>query len=223
MSARQVIDLSHLIADGAVTYPGLPAPSITWELTHEQSRANYDQGTEFAFVRLDLVGSTGTYLDAPLHRYVGGADVTGYDLARLVSVPGVVLRFPEGSEGWPAIAADAFAGLDLAGKAVLIHTGWASRFGTPEYVGGHPHLTEAAASLLADAGVALVGIDSLNIDGTSGGTRPVHTALLAAGVPIVEHLRGLELLPEDGFEFSAIPLPFVGLATSPVRAVAVLD
>ena len=223
MTAKRVIDLSHHIADGDVTYPGLAAPSIAWELTHEQSRANYDEGTEFAFVRLNLVGSTGTYLDAPLHRYVDGADVNGYDLDRLVSVPGVVVRVTAADAGWPAIDADAFSGLDLTGRAVLIHTGWASRFGTPEYVGGHPHLTEAAAVLLADAGVALVGIDSLNIDGTAGGTRPVHSTLLAAGIPIVEHLRGLELLPDAGFAFSAIPLPFVGLATSPVRAVAVLD
>jgi kynurenine formamidase len=222
MAISRVIDLSHRIADGSVTYPGLPAPSITWDVTHEQSRANYDEGTEFSFVRLNMTGNTGTYLDSPLHRFEGGADVTAFDLDRLVSVPALVVRFPEGSVGWPAIDADALAGLDLAGKAVLIHTGWASRFGTPQYVGGHPYLTEAAAAALVAAGVAVVGIDSLNIDSTAGGTRPAHTTLLAAGVPIVEHLRGLELLPDAGFAFSAIPLNFERLATSPVRAVAVV-
>lgn len=222
MAGRRVIDLSHRIADGDVTYPGLPTPSITWDVTHEQSRPRYDPGTEFSFVRLNMTGNTGTYLDSPLHRFEGGADVTGFGLDRLVSVPGLVVRVAEGSRGWPAIDADAFAGLPLAGRAVLIHTGWASRFGTPAYVGGHPYLTAGAAAVLSEAGVALVGIDSLNIDGTAGGTRPAHTTLLAAGVPIVEHLRGLEQLPDDGFEFSAIPLNFVGLATSPVRAVAVV-
>lgn len=222
MDNTRVIDLSHRIADGTITYPGLPAPSITWDVTHEQSRPHYDEGTEFSFVRLNMTGNTGTYLDSPLHRFEGGGDVTAFDLARLVSVPGVVVRVSSTDPGWPSIGPDAFQGVDLTGKAVLIHTGWASRFGTPEYVGGHPHLTEAAAAALADAGVALVGIDSLNIDGTDGGTRPAHTTLLAAGVPIVEHLRGLEQLPDSGFEFSAIPLNFEGLATSPVRAVAVL-
>ncbi len=222
MASRHVIDLSHRIADGTVTYPGLPAPSITWEVTHEQSRPNYDDGTEFSFVRLNMTGNTGTYLDSPLHRFEGGADVTAFDLNRLVSVPALVARIAEGSAGWPAIDADALAGLDLAGKAVLFHTGWASRFGTPEYVGGHPYLTEAAAAALVAAGVALVGIDSLNSDSTARGSRPAHTTLLAAGVPIVEHLRGLELLPDAGFAFSAIPLNFEGLATSPVRAVAVV-
>jgi kynurenine formamidase len=222
MARRRVVDLSHRIADGTVTYPGLPAPSITWDVTHEQSRPNYDEGTEFSFVRLNMTGNTGTYLDSPLHRFEGGADVTAFDLNRLVSVPGFVVRVVEHAGGWPAIDADALAGLDLAGKAVLFHTGWASRFGTPEYVGGHPYLTESAAAALVEARVAVVGIDSLNIDGTEGGSRPVHTTLLAAGVPIVEHLRGLELLPDDGFAFSAIPLNFEGLATSPVRAVAVV-
>jgi len=222
MAGRHVIDLSHRIADGTVTYPGLPAPSITWDVTHEQSRPNYDEGTEFSFVRLNMTGNTGTYLDSPLHRFEGGADVTGFDLDRLVSVPGVVVRVAEGSAGWPAIDADAFAGLDLAGKAVLFHTGWASRFSTPEYVGGHPYLTEDAAAALVAAWAAVVGIDSLNIDRTEGGTRPAHTTLLAAGVPIVEHLRGLELLPDAGFAFTAVPLNFEGLATSPVRAVAVV-
>jgi len=222
MNAKRVIDLSHRIADGTVTYPGLPAPSITWDVSHEQSRSQYDPGTEFSFVRLNMTGNTGTYLDAPLHRFVDGADVTEFDLHRLVSVPGLVVRFPEASLGWPAIGADAFAGLELTGKAVLIHTGWAARFGTPAYVGGHPYLTQEAAESLVGIGVALVGIDSLNIDGTTGGSRPAHTTLLAAGVPIVEHLRGLELLPDAGFEFSAIPLNLIGLATSPVRAVAVL-
>lgn len=223
MTTRRVIDLSHRIADGTVTYPGLPAPSIAWELTHEQSRPRYDAGTEFSFVQVTMSGSTGTYLDSPLHRFADGADVTSYDLDRLVSVPGVVVRVCDADAGWPAIDASAVTGMGLAGKAVLFHTGWASRFGTPEYVGGHPHLTAAAAEALVEAGVALVGIDSLNIDGTAGGTRPVHTTLLAAGIPIVEHLRGLELLPDEGFEFSAIPLNFAGLTTSPVRAVAVVS
>jgi len=222
VTGKRVIDLSHRIADGAVTYPGLPTPSITWDVTHAQSRPHYDEGTEFSFVRLNMTGNTGTYLDSPLHRFEDGADVTAFDLDRLVSVPALVVRVVEGAAGWPAITADVLAGLDLAGKAVLFHTGWASRFGTPEYVGGHPYLTEEAAVALVAAGVALVGIDSLNIDSTEGGTRPAHTTLLAAGVPIVEHLRGLELLPDDGFAFSAIPLNLVGLATSPVRAVAVV-
>ncbi|WP_084104418.1 cyclase family protein [Demequina sp. NBRC 110056] len=223
----RIVDLSHPIADGTVTTPGQPAARIGWWRTHEDTEELYAEGTSFAFSHLDIIGGTGTYLDAPLHRYADGADALGIDLARLTAVPGVVVDVPDALDSRAsdarAVDADAFAGLELAGRAVLVRTGWSERFGRPDYVGGHPHLTSGAAELLAASGCALVGIDSPNIDSTEGDDRPVHSTLLAAGVPIIEHLTNLAALPAAGFALTALPLPFVGLATSPVRVVAQVE
>ena len=213
-----IADLSHPIADATVTTPGQPGPRIGFWKTHAETRELYGEDTSFAFSHLDMIGATGTYLDAPLHRFEHGADVASLPLERLVNVPGIVVDAPFALGD--VVDADAVAGLDVRGRAVLVRTGWDAKFGTPAYVGGHPHLTAQAAAALVAGGAAIVGIDSVNIDSTAGGLRPVHTALLAAGIPVVEHLRGLDVLPRDGFAFTATPLNFVGLATSPVRAVA---
>ncbi|HEY6635178.1 MAG TPA: cyclase family protein [Acidimicrobiia bacterium] len=210
-----LVDLSHPIRDGEVTYPGLPAPVIRTHLSREQSRANYSEGTEFQIGGIDMVANTGTYVDAPFHRYPEGGDIASVPLRRLVGVPGVVVDATE-----TRIGPEVFADTDTWGRAVLVRTGWDRRFGGDGYLGGHPHLTEAAATRLVDGGAALVGIDSANIDDTSGGTRPAHSALLAAGIPIVEHLANLDRLPTGPFEFFAIPAPVVGMGTFPVRAVA---
>lgn len=210
-----LVDLSHPIRDGEVTYPGLPAPVIRTHLSREQSRANYSEGTEFQIGGIDMVANTGTYVDAPFHRYPEGGDIASLPLSRLVGVPGVVVDATE-----TRIGPEVFADTETWGRAVLVRTGWDRRFGGDGYLGGHPHLTEGAATRLVDGGAALVGIDSANIDDTSGGTRPAHTALLAAGIPIVEHLANLDRLPDGDFELFAIPAPVVGMGTFPVRAVA---
>jgi kynurenine formamidase len=214
--AHRIVDLTQVIKDGLVTYPGFPAPEITAHLTHEESHANYAPGTEFHIARISMVGNTGTYLDAPMHRYPGGDDLAGLPIALLVDLDGLVVR----SEG--VITRELLLPFDVRGKAVLLHTGWSRHFGTPGYASGHPYLEGDAAAWLAEQGAALVGIDSLNIDGTSGGERPAHTILLAAGIPIVEHLRGLEELPSHGFRFHAAPPPVSGMGTFPVRAYAVI-
>ena len=212
------VELSHAVSDGTVTYPGLPAASICDFWTREQSRSFYADGqTECHIARLDMVANTGTYIDAPFHFHADGEDLAALDLARCADLPGLLIR----SEA-RAIGPEAFAGLEIAGHAVLVRTGWDRHFGTEAYGGEHPHLTEAAALALIDAGAALVGIDSVNIDDKHGTGRPVHTALLGAGVPIVEHLTGLDGLPERGFRFSAAPARFVGVGSFPVRAYATL-
>ena len=66
----------------------------------------------------------------------------------------------------------------------------------------------------------LVGIDAANIDDMTDGQRPAHTQLLAAGIPIVEHLRGLEQLPPLGARFTAVPPLVENFGTFPVRAFA---
>jgi arylformamidase len=215
------VDLSHEIRAGLVTYPGLPAPVISPHLTREDSRSKYAPGTEFAMDLITMIGNTGTYLDSPYHRYPQGADLAGLPLDTLVDLPAEVFHLTDASSR--GIAAGVFnrRGSALAGAAVLLHTGWDAHFGTPGYAVGAPYLTGAAAQVLIDSGVVLVGIDSLNIDDTeSGGERPAHSLLLAAGIHVVEHLTGLAVLPDAGASFTAVPPKVVGFGTFPVRAYA---
>jgi arylformamidase len=215
MSSRPLIDLSHVIEHNMVTYRGLPAPHICDYWEREASAANYDDGSSFQIGRIDMVANTGTYLDSPFHRYADGADLAGLALAQLAALPGLVVRAAA-----QAVDAGAFDGLDLAGRAVLVHTGWDRHWRTEAYFTGHPFLTEAAARLLAERGAALVGIDSYNIDDTATRTRPVHTILLGANIPICEHMTNLEALPDSGFAFTAVPPKIAGMGTFPVRAFA---
>jgi arylformamidase len=214
---RTRIDLSHVVEDGMPTYPGLPGPVVCDYLTRERSRTIYAPGTEFQIGVVTLCSNTGTYVDSPFHRYPDGIDLSQLPLDRLADLDAVVV---DAAEGERAVDAAAFAGLDVANRAVLVRTGWQRHWRTPAYTSGHPFLTEAAARHLVDAGALLVGIDSLNIDSTDTGERPVHSTLLAAGVPICEHLADLAPLPSEGFRFSAVPVPVKGMGTFPVRAYA---
>ncbi|MDQ2661289.1 MAG: cyclase family protein, partial [Actinomycetota bacterium] len=217
----ELVDLSHPIRAGLVTYPGLPAPTVTPFLTRAASRERYAPGTEFAMDVITMIGNTGTYLDSPFHRYAEGGDLASLSLETLVGVPAEVFHLTDAaSRGIPA---EVFFDRELSGTAVLLHTGWSRHFGTPEYAHGSPFLTEAGARHLVDAGVGIVGIDSLNIDDTeSGGTRPAHSILLAAGVHVVEHLTALDRLPARGARFTAVPPRVEGFGTFPVRAFAEL-
>lgn len=220
-SLRRFIDLSHTIEAGMVTYPGLPEPRISDHLSRADSRAHYADGTEFQIGRIEMVANTGTYLDSPFHRFADAPDLSQLDLAALADLPGVVVRVSDAADR--AIGRAAFLPIDVRGRAVLVHTGWDRHWRTPAYGSGHPFLTADAAAHLRDQGAALVGIDSLNIDDTADLRRPVHTTLLAAGIPIVEHMRGLEQLPPDGFRFSAVPPRIRGMGSFPVRAYAVVE
>jgi arylformamidase len=216
---RRLVEVSHPIHHGMVTYPGLPAPELSDYLPREASPARYGPGTEFHIGRISMVANTGTYLDSPFHRFAGATDVAGLPLGSVADLDGVVVRIDAGRR---AIDRDAFAGLEVAGRAVLVHTGWDRHWGTDRYGTGSPFLTAAAADWLVERQAGLVGIDSVNIDDPGGQPRPVHTALLAAGIPILEHLCGLDQLPPGGFRFHAAPPPVVGIGTFPVRAYAVL-
>jgi arylformamidase len=217
----QAIDLSHTIESGMITYQGLPAPLICDHLSRVQSRGLYAPGTEFQIDRLEMVGNTGTYLDTPYHRFADGADLAAIGLERVAGLPGVVVRVT-GMEG-RAIEWTHFVPVPVAGRAVLVHTGWDARWRTDRYFEGHPFLTRRAAEYLRDQGAALVGIDSLNIDDTADLERPVHTVLLGAGIPIVEHLTRLAALPAEGFRFFAVPPKVERMGTFPVRAHARLE
>ena len=214
----RLIELNHIIEDGMVTYKGLPAPVICDYWSREASRANYAEGTEFQMGRIDMVSNTGTYLDTPFHRYADGDDLSDVSLDRVTHLSGIVIASQA-----HAIDASAFAGVDVRGHAVLVHTGWDRHWRTDAYFEGHPFLTADAAEALRDAGAALVGIDSHNIDDSSGNTRPVHTILLGSGIPIVEHMTGLAQLPPSGFRFYAAPPRIRGMGTFPVRAHAMIE
>ena len=218
---RRLVDLSHEISDGLITYPGLPAPQIDEYLTREASRARYAPGTEFSISRITMIANTGTYLDTPFHRFADGFDLSGLKLDQVADLPGVLVRVVGASDR--RIGTARFDGLDVKGKAVLIHTGWDRNWATPAYGEGHPFLTAEGAAWLAQNGATLVGIDSLNIDDGADGTRPAHTTLLQASIPIVEHLTGLEQLPMNGFRFSAVPARVKGMGTWPARAYAMID
>jgi arylformamidase len=204
-----------------VTYKGLPGPHICDYWTRQGSAANYDDGSSFQIGRIDMVANTGTYVDSPFHRFADGKDLAGLPLESLADLPGIVVRRPHG-EGIATDVAD-LAGLDVRGRAVLIHTGWDTYWRTDAYALDHPFLTEAAAEWLVEQGAALVGIDSYNIDDTRVRARPVHTRLLGADIPICEHMRGLGRLPDRGFRFSAVPPKVAGMGTFPVRAYAVIE
>jgi kynurenine formamidase len=206
-----IIDLSHRVADGTITYPGLPAPKISDHLSREASRASYAPGTTFHIARIDMVANTGTYIDAPSHRWDGADDIAALPLDRVADLDGIV------------IDGTALAGESFAGRAVLFHTGWSRHFGTPQYLSGHPYLTANTVEQLIAGRAALVGIDSMNIDDVRDRTRPAHTRLLASGIPIVEHLTALDQLAARRFRFFAVPAKFAGMGSFPVRAFAIVQ
>jgi kynurenine formamidase len=225
--SRRIVDLSHPIHDGMVTYPGIPAPVIGAHLTFDESAAHYAAGTEFSIGTISMAANTGTYLDTPAHRYRDGEDLAGLSLERMVDLDGVVVRARQRpSAGGRAIEASdlssALDGVQLAGRAILIETGHSDHWGTPGYFVDHPYLTDDAVEFLVSAKPSLVGIDSLNIDSTHTGRRPAHSWLLAARIPVVEHMTSLDQLPDSGFRFTAAPPAVQGMGTFPVRAFAVV-
>ena len=216
----KLIDLSHTVEHGMITYKGLPAPVISDYLSREDSRTRYAPGTEFHIGKIEMVANTGTYLDSPFHRYARGKDLAGLDLNSVANLDAIVVRCP----GQTSIDEQSFTGIDVKDKAVLVHTGWDKHWRTDEYSSGnHPFLTEGAATYLAKSAVALVGIDSFNIDATRDGNRPAHTVLLGHDIPIVEHLCGLGELPDRGFKFFAVPVKVRQFGTFPVRAFGIVD
>jgi kynurenine formamidase len=216
--ASQLIDLSHTVEDGMITYKGLPAPIICDYLSREASRARYAEGTEFQIGKIEMVSNTGTYVDSPFHRYAHGKDLSELALESLANLDCVVVRATERTGR--AIDRLPLELATLEGKALLVHTGWDVHWRTDRYFEGHPYLTGELAQQLVQAGVTLVGIDSFNIDCTDDGNRPVHSALLGAEIPIVEHLCGLAALPDRGARFYAVPVKVKGMGTFPVRAFA---
>ncbi|WP_437737561.1 cyclase family protein [Sorangium sp. So ce1335] len=218
--SRRLVDLSHTVEHGMTTYRGVPAPVICDFLSREQSRAVYAEGVEFHIGRIDMVANTGTYVDSPFHRYAGGRDIADLRLESLADLESVVVEARDRPAR--AIDADAFAGLDLAGKAVLVRTGWSEHWRTDRYFEGHPFLTRDAARLLAGAGVAFVGVDTYNIDDTADPTRPVHSILLGADIPICEHMTALDELPAAGARLFAVPVKVRAFGTFPVRAFAIV-
>jgi len=218
--SHKLIDLSHTVEDGLITYKGLPAPIICDFLSREASREHYSDETEFHIGKIELVANTGTYVDSPFHRFPDGIDLSELPLESLADLPGIVVRATDARQ---AITAETFRSLDVKGKAVLVHTGWANHWGTEQYFEGHSFLTGDAAAYLVEAGASFVGIDSYNIDDTNDGFRPVHTQLLGSNVPICEHMCNLESLPDSEFRFHAVPVKVKSFGTFPVRAYAVLN
>lgn len=216
---KTLIDLSHTVEHGMVTYKGLPAPIICDFLSREASAKHYADGTTFHIGKIEMVANTGTYIDSPFHRYADGKDMSELELESIADLECLVFRADPGER---AIGPGLFSKADVSEKAVLVHTGWSKHWGSNQYFEGHPFLTAEAATWLKTSGSALVGIDSLNIDDTSDGHRPVHSILLGADIPIVEHMCHLENLPDSAFKFHAVPVKVKNFGTFPVRAYAVV-
>jgi len=214
------IELSHIIEDGMQTYTGLPGPIISDHMSREASRDHYAPETTFQIGKIEMVANTGTYIDAPFHRYEAGNDLSKLEIASVANLDGLVVQVDQAVR---AIKPEIFNGKNVKDTAVLIHTGWSRHWGDDRYFDDHPYLTRESAEYLQSAGAVLVGIDSLNIDDNTDGTRPAHTILLGAGVPIVEHLCNLGALPETGFKFFAVPAPVKGMGSFPVRAFAIIN
>jgi kynurenine formamidase len=219
--ANLLIDLSHIIEDGLITYKGLPAPVICDYLSRENSKLYYEEGTEFQIGKIEMVANTGTYIDCPFHRFEKGKDLSEVDLEHFADLDAIVVRVPHSNT--IEITEEHLKNYEIRNRAVLIQTGWDEYWNTAVYYENNPYLTKQAAEYLRDCAVKLVGIDSHNIDDTRGKSRPVHTALLGAEILIVEHLCNLYLLPDEGFTFSAIPPKFKGVGTFPVRAFAKIN
>ncbi|MEP7217519.1 MAG: cyclase family protein [Bacteroidota bacterium] len=218
--SSRLIDLSHVVEEGMITYKGLPAPIICDFLSRERSREIYGDGVEFHIGKIEMVANTGTYIDSPFHRYADGKDLSELELTSLADLDGIVVDAT--AIAGRAIDWSVFEGMELNGRAVLVRTGWSAHWRTDGYFEGHPFLTRDASVFLVESGVAIVGIDSYNIDDTDDMTRPAHSLLLGADIPIVEHMRGLELLPASGFRFYAVPVKVKAFGTFPVRAFAAI-
>ena len=217
---NQFIELSHIIEDGMITYTGLPGPVISDHMSREDAVSHYSEGTTFQIGKIEMVANTGTYIDAPFHRYSKGIDLSGLKMASIANLDGIVFRV---AQGMRSIDKEVFESENVEGKAVLVHTGWDRHWRTDAYFANHPFLTRDAAEYLKSSDAALVGIDSLNIDDTDDGTRPAHSLLLKANIPIVEHMCHLDELPDQGFRFFAVPAPVKGMGSFPVRAFAIVD
>ncbi|OLR91889.1 cyclase family protein [Actinokineospora bangkokensis] len=217
---RTLVDLSHVVRHGMTTYPGLPGPVIEDHMSFADSQGRYSPGTEFQIGRITLVANTGTYVDVPAHRFTGGSDLSEVPLSTFVDLEGVAVS----ATGAAAVGPEAFDGVDVTGKAVLVHTGWDRHWDTPHYGdAGHPFLTADAVAWLVERGPVIVGIDSVNIDDMADLSRPAHTGLLAAGIPCVEHMTGLEQVVGTRFRFHAAPIAVAGMGTFSVRAYALVD
>ena len=216
MATKRLVDVSHTVEHGMVTYKGLPAPIICDWMSREASRARYAPGTEFQIGKIEMVANTGTYIDSPFHRYENGKDLSELPLESVADLDCVVVRV--GPSPHRVIDEVPLSAERVRGRAVLFETGWDRHWRTDAYFEGHPHLSERLAEWLAKAGVALVGIDSMNIDCIDTGERPVHSVLLGRDIPIVEHMRGLAEVPAEGGRFFGVPVKVKGFGTFPIRA-----
>ena len=212
------IEVSHPVVAGMKTYPELPEPAVQVLLDYDASHERYQHKAEFFIAALHLCGNTGTYVDSPIHRHRGGTDLAGLPLERLADLDAVVI---DATSAGRAIGPEVFGRANVADKAALFRTDFSRHWGTSAYFSDNPFLTAAACDALLDAGVRFVGIDSLNIDDTADPSRPAHTKLLGAGIPVCEHMTNLAAVPVTGGRLHAVPIAWVGGASFPVRAYVV--
>ncbi len=215
-----LIDVSHTVKDGMMTYKGLPAPIICDYINRESSKTSYEEGTSFQIGAITMCSNTGTYVDAPFHRYADGKDLSELALSSLADLDGLKITVGEDAT---EIGIDHFLNEDVKDKAVLIETNWSRHWEKDQYFENAPFLNAEAAAYLRDRGAAFVGIDSYNIDDTRTNSRPCHSILLHNDIPICEHMTNLSVLPKSNFKFYAVPVKIKGMGTFPVRAFGIVN
>jgi kynurenine formamidase len=222
LAPERLVDLTQPLGPATVLWPGSRPFEATVEVDHE---------THGAYARdLALPEHAGTHLDAPVHFARDGAAAHELLLGALVR-PAVRLdvRDRVGDDADHAVSAaeieaiEAREGVIPPGSAVLVHTGWDRYAADPaRYAGAFPGIGEDAARLLAERGIAGVGIDTLGVDPGNAAGFAAHRVTLPAGIWHLEGLVGLERVPARGAWLVAAPLPIVDGSGAPARVFAIL-
>jgi kynurenine formamidase len=212
-TTMQIIDLSHSLDATTPVYPGDPVFCCTPLLTLEHDGC--------AVSALALGSHTGTHIDAPAHFVAGGKCVDELDLSALVG-PAVVVDLTAKTANAPIGPADLASALARRPQILLLRTGWSQHWPAFDAYATHPCVTREAAQAVVDAGVRVLGVDTLSPDPADSTDFAAHHILLGAGCIIAENLANLDALPDDmdGWIVSLIPLRLAGCDGSPIRAFA---
>lgn len=206
----KLIDLTHLISEEVLPYPGTE-PALLAE-------ANTLEKDGFRETSIRMYSHTGTHMDAPAHMLRSGEYLDSMDISRFCGRAYVMdcTRYGEGGLiGDDELRNDA----RLEGAEYLIlSTGWEKHWNTPKYFGRFPVLTEKAAMYLSSLGIKGIGVDAMSLDTMDSTAFPVHHIIFERGMLVVENLCNLAGIRGKNVSFFALPLKFKDSDGAPVRA-----
>ena len=218
----ELVDLTHPLREGMPIWPTHP------KFTHERL-SSLERGDASCHHALCLGEHTGTHLDAPLHFVRGGRSIAEIPLHRFFGRLATIDARGAAADSEVSVAQllafESRYGAIRDGDAVLFSFGWARFWEHPtlgaSFFADWPGVSGAAAQLLVERGVRLVGSDCLSIDRFGSADYPAHQCLLGAEVLIGENFANLDRLPPWS-SLVATPLPIEGGSGSPVRALALV-